>query len=148
MVIKPTAGFSVARLDGDLPRSELLWDGQPTAVRVDGVTLEQQVQLDGGYLLFLTEDSPFEEGLHIYLLDRDRRIVDGLELARPYASGILRDVMPEGEGAVSFSFFGADRWRLDVHERPLGLFAGRVSAPAKRKSGLEGRPRLTIRRVE
>lgn len=147
-MVKPVDGFSVVPVEGDMPRSELLWEGQPTSVRVDGVTLEEQVHLPAGYLLFLTEDSPFEEGLHIYLLDRERRLVDGLELAGPYASGILRDVVREGDAAVSFSFFGADRWRLDVHDRPLGMFAARVSAPVKRKSGLDGHRVLTIRRVE
>jgi hypothetical protein len=146
-MVTPTDGFSVTRLKGDLPRSELLWEGQPTAVRVDGVTLEYQLQLPAGHLLFLTEDSPFEEGLHIYLLNRDKRIVDGLELAGPYASGILRDVMSEPDGTVSFSFFGDDRWRVAVNDTPLGFLAARVSAPAKRKSGLRGTPVLTIRRV-
>jgi hypothetical protein len=147
-MVKPSDGFSLARLDGDLPRSELLWEGERTAVRVDGVTLEHQVQLPAGHLLFLTEDSPFEEGLHIYLLGHDRKIVDGLELAAPYASGLLRDVRSEPDGAVSFCFFGDDRWRIAVNDAPLGFLAARVSAPVKRKSGLDGRPVLTIQRIE
>ena len=144
-MVKPSDGFSVARIEGDLPRSQLLWRGEPTTVRVDGVTLEQQLQLGDRYLLFLTEDSPYEEGLHIYLLDRDRRVLDGLELAAAYASGILRDVQPDGDGAVSFSFFGDDRWRLEVNDTPLGLLAARVAAPVKRKR--EGTPLLTVRRI-
>jgi hypothetical protein len=144
-MVKQTEGFSVARIDGELPRSELLWEGQPTAVRVDGVSLEHQLQLPAGHLLFLTEESPFEEGLHIYLLDHEKRIVDGLELGAPYASGILGDVTPEGDRAVSFSFFGGDRWRLEVNEKPLGFFASRVSAPVKRKPG--GKHLVTVRRI-
>lgn len=140
--------FSVARVEGDLPRSDLLWRGEPTSVRVDGVTLEQQLPVDGGYLLFLTEDSPYEEALHIYYLDPERRLVDGLELAAPYASGILADVRPEGDRAVSFSFFGDQRWRVEVNARPLGFFAARMSAPAKRKTDLDGKPVLTIRRID
>ena len=144
-MVKPIDGFSVVRVEGGAPQSELLWDGQPTSVRVDGVTLDAQVEVDEGYLLFLTEDSPFEEGLHIYLLDRDRRIVDGVEMAGPYASGILRDVIREDDRAVSFSFFGDDRWRVDVNDAPLGFLAARVSAPVKRKPG--GTPVLTVRRI-
>ena len=144
-MVKPVEGFSVARVEGSAPQSELLWEGQPTSVRVDGVTLDAQMEVEDGYLLFLTEDSPFEEGLHIYLLDRERRILDGLELAGPYASGILRDVIREDDRAVSFSFFGDDRWRLEVNDAPQGFFAARVSAPVKRKPG--GTHLLTVRRI-
>lgn len=147
-MVKPTDGYSVNRIDGDLPRSELLWEGEPTAIRVDGVTLEHQVQLPAGHLLFLTEDDPFEEGLHIYFLNHEKRPVDGLELAAPYASGMLRDMRSEPDGSVSFSFFGDDRWRVAVNDAPLGVLAARVSAPVRRKSGLDGKPVLTIRRVE
>jgi hypothetical protein len=145
-MVKPVDGFSVARVEGELPRSQLLWEGQPTAIRVDGVTLEHQVQLPSGYLLFLTEDRPYEERLHIYLLDRDRHVVDGLELAAPYASGILSHVMPDGDDAVSFSFFGDDRWRVEVKNTPLGFLAGRVSAPVTRKS--DGKRLMTVRRIK
>jgi len=144
-MVNPSDGFSVTRVEGELPRSTLLWRGQPTAVTLDGVTLEHQLQLDGRYLLFLTEDSPYEEGLHIYLLDSERRVVDGLELAAAYAPGTLRGVQQDGAGAVSFSFFGDDRWRLEVNDRPLGLLAARVASPVKRKPG--GEPMMTVRRI-
>jgi hypothetical protein len=144
-MVKSADGFSVARLEGELPRSELLWQGEPTAIRLDGVILEQQLRVAGGYLLFLTEDSPFEEALHIYFLDDDKRVVDGLELSAPYASGLLRDVAVDGDDAVSFSFFGDDRWRVEVHKARLGFFAARVSAPLKRKGG--SKKLLTARRL-
>jgi hypothetical protein len=144
-MVKPVDGFSVARVEGEFPSSQLLWEGEPTAIRVDGVTLEHQVQLPAGYLLFLTEDRPYEERLHIYLLDRDRQVIDGLELAAPYAAGILSHVTSEGDDAVSFSFFGDDRWRVEVNDTPLGFLARRVSAPVKRKSG--GKRLMTVRRI-
>ena len=146
-MVKPIDGFSVAPLEGERPRSELLWEGKPTAVRVDGVTLQHQVEVAAGYLLFLTEDSPFEECLHIYLLDDQRQVVDGLELAGPYAPGILRDVIREDPRAVAFSFFGEDRWRVEIHDSPLGFLSARLSAPVRRKSGLRGKPVLTIKRI-
>jgi hypothetical protein len=139
--------FSVRRIEGELPQSELLWRGEPLGVRVDGVTLEHQVSLDAGSLLFLTEDSPYEEGLHIYLVDEERQLVDGLELAGPYAAGLLRDVVAEDQRAVSFTFFGDDRWRVEVHDPPLGSLRARIAAPAKRKPGLSPTRRLTVQRL-
>jgi hypothetical protein len=144
-MVNTTDGFSVRRIEGDLPQCELLWRGEPTSVRVDGIVLEHQLQIGPGHLLFLTDDSPFEEGLHIYLLDRDMHVIDGLELGAPYAAGTLGDVTREGDTAVSFSFFGGDRWQLEVNEKPLGFLAARVSAPVRRKPG--GRRRLRLHRV-
>jgi len=136
--------FSVRRLEGDSPKSDLLWRDNAVGVRVDGVSLEKQLRLAPGYLLFLTEDSPFEEGLHIYLLDDDKSVVDALELSAPYASGILKDAVVEGDASVSFSYFGDDRWRLDVDATPKRL---PLLSPVKRKSGLKGKPALSLRRV-
>jgi hypothetical protein len=139
--------FSVAPAAGAVPQSDLLWRGEPTGLRVDGISLERQWDVGGGYLLFLTEDSPYEEGLHIYLLDQARRVADALEIASPYASGILRDVEVEGDAAISFVFFGDDRWRLDVHPGGRPAAAARVDTPARRKSGVRGARQLAVQRV-
>lgn len=144
MEFKETDGFSTTRVAGDRPRSELLWRGQPTGVQVDGVSLDHQWKAGDGYLLFLTEDSPFEEGLHIYLLGPDRQLRDALELAAPYAPGSMQVVAVED--GISFSFFGDDRWRLEVHATPQGPIAGRVTAPAKRKPGMPAKRLVTLRR--
>ena len=138
--------FSVRRLEGDPPRSDLLWHEHPIGVRVDGVSLEKQLRVAPGYLLFLTEDSPYEEGLHIYLLDDDKTIVDALELSAPYGPGLLKGAVVEGDSTVSFSFFGDDRWRLDVLATARRWSLPRLLSPVKRKSGLK-RPVLSLRRV-
>ena len=146
-MVKPIDDFSVAQVTGDLPQSDLLWRGGPVGVRVDGVTLEKQWQVGTEYLLLLTEDSPYEEGLHIYLLDEEKRVKDALEIAGPYAPGTLRDVAVDDDAAVSFSFFGEDRWRVEVNASAKGFLTSRVSSPAKRKSGLRGSGVLTAHRV-
>jgi hypothetical protein len=139
--------FSVQRLESDRPQSDLLWREDSVGLRVDGVSLERQWRVAPGYLLFLTEDSPFEEGLHIYLLDDDKRVVDALELSGPYASAILKDAVAEGDATVSFSFFGDDRWRLDVHATPQRALRVPMFSPVKRKPGLKGKPVLSLHRV-
>lgn len=138
--------FSVRRLEGDTPRSDLLWRDRPVGVRVDGVSLQKQLRLPSGYLLFLTENSPFEEGLHVYLLDDDKSVLDAVELSVPYASGILTDLVAEGDRSISFSFFGDDRWRLEVHATPQRRLPSLFS-PVKRKSGLAGPHLLSLRRM-
>ena len=67
-MVKEIHDFAVKKIEGDdHPQSDLLWRGTSIGLHVDGIALEKQWQTDVGYLLFLTEDSPYEEGLHIYL---------------------------------------------------------------------------------
>jgi hypothetical protein len=145
--------FGVERIEGETPRSELLWQGRRIGVMVDGVRLEKQFEVGLRYLVFLTEDCPYEEGLHIYLLDAERRPLDGLELSFPYTMGILGAVQPQGETALTFSFFGGDCWRLQVRDRPkAGLNFDRLGlslyTQIKRKGGLWIHRWLDLRRLD
>jgi hypothetical protein len=146
-MVNEIGDFSVTAVEGERPQSDLLWRDAPLGIRVDGASLEKQWRLAPGYVIFLTEGSPYEEGLHIYLLDDDRRIVDGLELSGPYASAILKDAVVEGDAAVSFSFFGDDRWRLDVNPTARRSFRLPFLSPVKRKSGLDGKAMLSLHRL-
>jgi hypothetical protein len=105
------------------PQSELLEDGTATITRVPGIILEAQYKCGDRYLLFTTENIPYEEALHILLLDQRLRRLDDVELSHPFAGGILADLQPAGETQVRFSFFGADLWELTVLSVPRRLKA-------------------------
>jgi hypothetical protein len=60
--------FSIIPLKNKLPKAVLEFNGKSTGIIVDGVILGKQIQVDAGYLIFFQKNSPFEEGLHIYLL--------------------------------------------------------------------------------
>jgi len=104
----------------------LLFDGRPAA-RIAGVVLEEQRQLaiDGeeAFVLFVTHGCPYEELLHIYLVDAKGEVVERLEVGGAYAPGILRDVRSLGERELAFDFQGPRR--LLVKERPAGFFRKR-----------------------
>jgi hypothetical protein len=139
--------FSLKPIEGNEWQSELLFEGQPTGLVIDGVYLEKQYRLRSGYLLFLTENCPFEEGLDIYLLSFNKRILDGIVLGAPYAPGILKRVEPAGYEAFSFSFFGDDRWLLKVLRKPsrkinIGYFG--YLSPVKWKRGFFSKRWLTL----
>lgn len=85
---------------------------------MDGVILEAQFELkDGSSLICLTDDSPYDEGLHVYLLDQNDAIEDAVEAGADFAAGILR-IGQTGDDWMAFEFFSNDRsYRIEVTEK-------------------------------
>ena len=82
-----------------------------------GLVLEAQLALDGGFLVLTTDDSPFEEALHLTLLDAHLAVEDERTLSVPYRPGAVTDLRVVSAEAVELSFFGKDRWRVTVHRQ-------------------------------
>ena len=115
--------------------SHLVYRGRPTGIRVSGCVLERQFACAAGYLLMTTDDSPFEEALHVQLVSREIRFLDCLDLSHPYAAAILRDVKAVSPNQVNFSFFGGDTWKLTVLDRPRYVLPINLFSPVKRRWG-------------
>ena len=77
-------------------------------VVVSGSILEAQFEIDDGYILFLSEDRPFEERLHIYLLDESLGILDHVTIFQIYTLGIFGDAAIGSDRSISFTFFSKD----------------------------------------
>lgn len=123
------AEFHLQLLPGDgaepQPRSRILRKGRVVVDRTDGTELEAAVEVAGGNVLFLTYDSPFDEGLHVMYLDGTDALRDEARIGFLYPGGIglLKDVKAIGDQRIEFDFYG--RWRLRVDA------AGRIPlAPA------------------
>lgn len=81
--------------------------GHPLATTVDGAAIEAQFATADGYsLLFLSGSSPYEEGLHIYLVGPDGELIDSIEGGIAYAGGILEMHEITGSSA-EFTFFAS-----------------------------------------
>jgi len=122
--IAPSHSFSLtpARAgENETPRSNLLFDAALTGVTVPGVVLEAQYRCGELHLLLTTENIPYEEALHVLLLDARFNLLDQVELSHPYASGALTDLQQHGDGRLQFSLFGGDRWELAVLPTPRRL---------------------------
>lgn len=109
-----TDAFRLDRLPGDVPRSRLFSEGQTTGATVDGWTLEAQFRWDDALLLLTTDDSPYEEALHIRLFDQAFHEIDAVDLRQIYHSAIVRNVKVMDDNSLTFSFFGDDTWRLNI----------------------------------
>jgi hypothetical protein len=103
-------------------RAELLADGRSTGVVVPGVTLEAHYETPEWHLLFTTENIPFEEALHITLLDRQFARLDQVELSHPFTPGTVTGLQTNDRAdRVRFSFFGGDLWEVTVLQPPRRL---------------------------
>jgi hypothetical protein len=102
------------------------------SIDLPGAVLEAQFRVQDGFLVLATEGTPFEEALHIHLLDGALQLRDSLELSAQYTPGVLTNLTVTPAGELTFSFFGAsDQWRLSVLPQPARLLWGN-QAPVRR----------------
>ncbi|MET0267866.1 MAG: hypothetical protein ABW202_19910 [Duganella sp.] len=94
--------------------SELLISDTPTGKLLEGVILEAALLWRGHLLLFITDDVPFEEGLHIYLLDQELNTLDSAYMVAPYSTGVFSNLVLEQENKVCFRFFEGIGYTLSL----------------------------------
>ena len=107
-----------AGVESNVPESEVLIEGVPRGKFVSGAVLEAALEADGRYLLFMTDDSPFEEMLSIHLLDGRLDVVDSALLGAPYSTGSFSNLDITGPRTVRFRFIGDTTWSVEVLPRP------------------------------
>ncbi|MGD2154377.1 MAG: hypothetical protein PVG79_13995 [Gemmatimonadales bacterium] len=149
--MRPAQEFALEPLErpgGDPPlRSRLKRHGQPSDLILEGVRLEAAFRLDDGrYLLMLSDDTPFEEILHVYLLSDALEVRDRAEIGGTYVPGPVRDIAAGPGGCVRFAFAGDQRFELRVRDKPRRWKLR--TAPGVGRPGLPWRKRyLEIRHV-
>jgi hypothetical protein len=112
-----------------VPRSEVLLDGAPTGKFVQGAILEAAIECDGRYLLFMTDDVPFEDALGIHLLDGELHVLDSAVIGGPYSTGTFSSLELSGPHTVRFRFVGDTTWSVELLPRP-GFRLPLLSEPA------------------
>lgn len=98
---------------------EVLIAENGTGITVPVQILEAAVQVDDKrLLLFLTDDTPFEEMLNIALIDLDDGVKERLTLGGAYLTGSFTD-LHIAPNAVEFSFIGETTWRVEILPSPF-----------------------------
>ena len=103
---------------GEAPASEVLVNGVSTGNLVSGALLEAAVQWENRYLLFMTDDVPFEEMLTIHLLDAQMNVLDSASIGSPYASGSFTSLLLNEPNTVRFRFIGDTLWSIELLSHP------------------------------
>jgi len=101
------------------PSCELMICGRPSGHRVEGCVFEAAIKYDSGYLIFLTNDIPFEDSLNIHLLSHSGLLRDTASLFWIYCTGSFEDLKIELPDKVSFRFLGDMVWRVQVLPKPI-----------------------------
>lgn len=122
MRLLPTSEFA-ARLASpythhQLASSELLLDGRPSGLIMDGAVLEAAVEWHGCRIAFFTDDIPFEDMLRIYMFDADMTLLDTAVLGAMYSTGTFTELNLQPPNALTFRFFGGTFWRLVLLAKP------------------------------
>lgn len=120
--------------DNAAPRAAILVGGTPTGAVARGAVLEAALRWTGGYLLFMTDDVPFEDLLSIQLFDRDWRLLDAATLGHAYTTGAFGalDIVPPD--TVHFHFIGDTRWTLRLLPRPRYCLPVLGNAPGEHRA--------------
>ncbi len=108
------------------PKSEVLLNGRATGRQVAGAVLEAAIQWENFYLLFLTDDVPYEEMLRVVLLDQQLNPVDSALIGGPYSTGSFSALQLREPNRVDFRFIGGADWCIELLPRPrfrLPLFS-------------------------
>ena len=124
--------------------SRLQREGRTVLPRTDGTDLIAQMRCQGGYLLLLGYDAPFDEALHLIYLDEQDRLRDEVRFsfARPEGIGIVTELRPTPDDVLTFNFYG--RWRVQVSPQ-AGLGVSRTPPGVYRLPGrLIGRHHLRV----
>ena len=104
--------------DQDLASSELILNGKPTGLIVNGAVLEAAVEWKGYRIAFFTDDIPFEDMLRIYMFDANMTMVDAATIGAMYSTGTFNELSLQPPNALTFRFFGYTIWRLVLLAQP------------------------------
>ncbi|GAA3928927.1 hypothetical protein [Litoribacillus peritrichatus] len=101
------------------PLVQLTFGGNDVGSPVKGACLAQQYHLSElGYLLFLTDNVPYEETLRIYLVTEEAKVIDELEFGGNMVTGTLDIIDLNGKDTIVFSFIHEANCRLQVLSTP------------------------------
>lgn len=100
--------------EGAEPVCEVVRNGQATGQKVPGAVLEAAVQWQSFTLLFTTDDIPFEEHLHIHLLDAQLQLLDSATVGGMYSTGSFSLLESADPDTLRFRFIGDTDWSVQV----------------------------------
>lgn len=96
------------------PVSEIIFSGKPTGKNIPAKILEKAIAWQDKYLIFSTDDVPFEEFLSISLLDKEFNIMDQARLGIIYSTGEFKDFKIISQNKASFYFIGENEWTVTL----------------------------------
>ncbi|HVL00440.1 MAG TPA: hypothetical protein VM553_11545 [Dongiaceae bacterium] len=132
---------------GREPSCQLLLQEHLTGRTLRGRKLVDQFASGQRYLLITDDDNPFEEVLHIYLLDLELNVLDELDLCQPYTPGVYQ-LHCHDDRQIRFRFFDECLWSLQIRTEPRPSPLNYSRFPTRRPLKLWGHQYLELQRSE
>ena len=118
---------------GRVPHCEICIAGRRTGLHVPGKVFEAAVEVDGRYLVFVSEGVTMEELLSIHLVSPDGRLLDTASIGVIYELGIFARLKLEPPREVRFQFLGDLAWSVEVHPEARWVLPLLREAPGVRR---------------
>ena len=121
MQLSVTEDFTtkLIRNNSDLPpQSELLQNEMPTGIIIRGAILESVIQCGEYFLVFMTDDVPYEDTLSIFLLDTQLNILDSATIGGMYLTGSLSNIKLIPPNHINFNYIDGCDCLIDILPAP------------------------------
>lgn len=99
-------------------KSYVVLNGTKIRTIIDGIVLEKCVRIYDYYLVFMTYDCPFEEGLTVSLLKQNGKLLEKLDVFAPYCTDDFSDLELYPPNIVTFDFLYKGLWKIEVFSSP------------------------------
>ena len=100
-----------------LLNSEIIFEGEVVHKSIDGTYLELCIKRNNEYFVFMTDDIPDEDMLHIHLLDEGFNLIDSVTIGGIYSTGKFQNVSVQEPNHISFNFIGTNKWTVEALNR-------------------------------
>ena len=125
LTMKLVDNFSLRLIKEPIPEKnlhgeyEVLIGGNTTGIHVPYCVIEAAVKVDAErYLIFLTNDTLFEEMLRIVLIHPGKGILECLVLGSVYLAGFFEELDVQAS-VIIFKFLGDKIWSVRIPDKPF-----------------------------
>ena len=86
------------------------------SAEIEGADVETCIAINDDYLVFTTNDCPYEETLNITLINSANQILDQASIFWPYGTGSFNFERLIEPNKVVFQFFAEKLWQVELFE--------------------------------
>ena len=101
----------------DEQKSIIVHHNRRAQSKITGTVLELCARYKDWFLVFTTDDTPFEDMLHIHLLDDSFKVLDSLTIGAIYSTGSFSEPQLISSNKIVFRFIGDTDWSITILEQ-------------------------------
>lgn len=112
MKLIPKSDFNLDPIDDQ--KSIIVDHNRRIQTKITGTALELCARYKDWFLIFTTDDTPFEDMLHVHLLDNNFNVLDSLTIGAMYSTGSFSEPHLMSSNKIVFRFIGDTDWSITI----------------------------------